>query len=264
MPRPSAAAAAELLKPWRPFRLPRRLAPELRPTLSLLAWIWLILAPGAGLAEYLLGAERARLLCFGACAGIALGHRWRRPLARGGRSFYATTGHVLAGLLAGLALLPTIAGAVANAGQGLGLSPLPVASASPGASGPETLLATLALAPIFEEIVYRERLLGCLVGRIGALAALLVADLAFALPHASSWSLLGSASAGIVLGAIRLASHSTPLCMGVHAGMNLGLEIAFSGPVGPPPIPLLGWLSGGALLLGIALLEERRLEGSPP
>jgi membrane protease YdiL (CAAX protease family) len=105
-------------------------------------------------------------------------------------------------------------------GDALGIpGPVP----GPGANGPLWVGATVVLAPIFEEIVYRERLLPALEERFGGVSALVLSSAAFALPHTDTWAMAGSFAAGLVLGGVMLTSRDVALCIGVHAGLNLRL-----------------------------------------
>ena len=82
--------------------------------------------------------------------------------------------------------------------------------------------ATLVLAPIFEEILYRERLLSALQPRIGTLSTIVVTSVLFALPHVELHAIVATTHVGLVLGAVRVALGSVAPCVGVHAGLNLG------------------------------------------
>jgi membrane protease YdiL (CAAX protease family) len=126
-----------------------------------------------------------------------------------------------AGLATGWTLLPGLASVILWVGDGLGFSgPWPRG----GGHGPAHLAATVVLAPLFEEIVYRDRLLPALVARVGRGPGLLLSSAAFALPHATPWAILGSFGAGLVLGGTMLAGRNNlGLCVGIHAGLNLRL-----------------------------------------
>ena len=124
--------------------------------------------------------------------------------------------------------MPGLAQAVLQVGDVLGVpGPVPVT----GVRGPALLVATALLAPVFEEIVYREALLPALSARFGHLMGIVLSSAAFALPHATPWSMLGSFVAGLLLGAVMSASRSTPLCIGLHAGFNLRLASLAWAPV---------------------------------
>ena len=209
---------------------PEPAEPEaLAGALGLVAVTWGILG-GAPLLFASLGRPAGHLLAFGLCTGVALwGHRpgpgTRRAVAITG---VAITGAAItraaitgaAGLAAGWALLPGFSAWILWAGNALGIpGPVP---AGGGQNWP-FLLATAVLAPTFEEIVYRERLLPALATRIGIAPALLLSSAAFALPHSTPWATLGSFSAGLVLGSAMLVGRSLALCIGMHSGFNLRL-----------------------------------------
>ncbi|MDG2335962.1 MAG: CPBP family intramembrane metalloprotease [Myxococcota bacterium] len=198
-------------------RAPHLAPPKPEPlarALGLVALTWGILG-GAPLLLANPGRSDARLLVFGLCTGAAL---WRRAPAPGTRGDAALTG--AAGLAVGWAFLPALSAVVLWAGHGLGL-PAPVPEG--GGRGLAFLLATTVLAPIFEEIVYRERLLPALAHGLGRGPALLLSSAAFALPHSTPWATLGSFSAGLVLGSAMLVHGKLALCIGMHAGFNLRL-----------------------------------------
>jgi len=182
--------------------------------LGLVAVTWGILG-GAPLLFASLGRPAGHLLAFGLCTGVAL---WGHRPGPGTRRAVAITG--AAGLAAGWALLPGFSAWILWAGNALGIpGPVPVGG---GQSWP-FLLATAVLAPTFEEIVYRARLLPALTTRIGIAPALILSSAAFALPHPTPWATLGSFSAGLVLGSTMLVGRSLALCVGMHAVFNLRL-----------------------------------------
>jgi membrane protease YdiL (CAAX protease family) len=82
--------------------------------------------------------------------------------------------------------------------------------------------ATLVLAPLFEELLYRERLFAALQPRIGALFAVGVTSVLFALPHVDLVAIVATAHVGLVLGTVRVALGSVAPCVGLHAGLNAG------------------------------------------
>jgi membrane protease YdiL (CAAX protease family) len=119
------------------------------------------------------------------------------------------------------------------------------------------LVAVLGLAPVFEELLYRERLLLALRTRTGALLAVTISSLLFALPHLEPWSVLTTSLVGLALGALMLASGSVALCIGLHAGLNLAAIVC-----GIPParfvLPERLALLCGLALLVVAALAARR------
>ena len=203
--------------------------PRLRDAVGLMAATWAVLY----IAPWLFAPtefELATLISFGLCTVLALTGRRARSLNPGrfGRKRATAPLAVLAGVGAGWALMPGLAQAVLQVGDVLGLpGPVPVT----GVRGPALLVATALLAPVFEEIVYREALLPALSARFGHLMGIVLSSAAFALPHATPWSMLGSFVAGLLLGAVMSASRSTPLCIGLHAGFNLRLASLAWAPV---------------------------------
>ena len=181
--------------------------------MGLVAVTWAILAVGPVLLAGL-GPRIANPLTFGLCTVLAIWGRRPWPPVRA-----ALMG--AAGLATGWMLLPGLASVILWVGDGLGFSgPWPRG----GGREPAYLAATVVLAPLFEEIVYRGRLLPALVARVGRGPALLLSSAAFALPHATPWAILGSLGAGLVLGGTMLAGRNNlGLCVGVHAGLNLRL-----------------------------------------
>ena len=216
---------------------------DLRAALQLLASLWTLLLLGA-LAGRWIGADAARLGAF-AAAGL-LGvlaaprvrpRRWRRRL-----------GCLLAGLAVGFAALPWLVAATGALGLVLGLP----AARSPAAPGWGDALAALLWAPLFEESIYRGRLLPALARRLGAAAAVVISSALFALPHVEGWSLLGTFLAGLLLGTVWQLGRSLPLCVGLHAGLNLAALVC-----GLPParwsLPPLVAFAASALGLWMAL-----------
>jgi membrane protease YdiL (CAAX protease family) len=82
--------------------------------------------------------------------------------------------------------------------------------------------ASIVLAPIFEELLYRERLLSALQPRIGTPLAVVVTSVLFALPHVDLHAIVATTHVGLVLGAVRVARGSVAPCVGLHAGLNIG------------------------------------------
>ena len=193
-------------------RLPE--TPPARQALVTLAGTWALVA----LAPLLAGAMQpayAVLSSFGLCCGFA----WARGLgARFGG--FASPRAWGPGLGLGWLILPGLAGAITGLGRALGLPPPPVPQA-PGE--PALLVATVLLAPVFEEWVYRGQLLPALAARWGRPAGLALSSAAFALPHADAWPVFATFWVGLLLGALRGAGQGLGMCMGVHAGLNLHL-----------------------------------------
>lgn len=193
---------------------------------TLLAATWTLLALGPWLAGAL-GRESATLLIFSVCAGLTL-CRQPNPLRGDGERQSAWVldrcGVLLWGIAAGWGLAPGLGWGVLHLGTLLGLEPV-----EPLGSDWSIRAGTLLLAPVFEEILYRERLLGWLRARTGPVPAILLSSLAFALPHPGPWSRLTSFVVGLGLANVRRASGSLLLCIALHAGFNLASEIALAG-----------------------------------
>jgi membrane protease YdiL (CAAX protease family) len=139
------------------------------------------------------------------------------------RPIGARTAAIGLGALAGFASYPAWIALIATIGAALGLEAPAAPPAPPGA-----LLAgaTVLLAPVFEEILYRERLLGALRRRFGAAAAVLVSSAAFAVAHVEPWAVLGTFLVGLALGAVMCLSGTVTLCIGLHVGLNLAAWLA--------------------------------------
>jgi membrane protease YdiL (CAAX protease family) len=204
----------------------------------LLASVWCLLLCGAAL--------RAPLaLTYLACAALLL---WTRPSAPARRAPLAA---LLAGA-AGFVALPAWLAGAALAGAALELPPPP--PALPPA--PADRLAHALLAPLFEELLYRERLLPALRARIGGPLALVLSSAAFAAPHLEPWSVLTTFGVGLALGGLFLASGRVGPCIAAHAGLN-----AAALACGLPPRrwafdPALAALAAGGLL-AFALASTR-------
>ena len=197
----------------------------------LLASVWCLLLLGAAL--------RAPLgVTYLACAALLL---WARPrvCVRPAPLAAAVAG------AAGFVALPAWLAGVALIGRSLGLPP-----PAPPALAP-TLAAWLAhivLAPLFEELLYRERVLPALRARLGAPLALVLSSALFAAPHLEAWSVLTTFGVGLALGGLLLATDRVALCVAAHAGLN-----AAALACGLPPrrwalSPELATLAAGGLL----------------
>jgi membrane protease YdiL (CAAX protease family) len=183
--------------------------------------IWWLLAV-AGVASRAVGSS-ATLLAQLAAVAIAV----VRPASGSG----AAAARALArGLGAGWVGYPAWQAAIVCLGVAAGLSPLE----PPGREVDiETALQRCLLAPVWEELLYRGRVLPALRPRLGPVAAVAVSSLAFALPHARPWALLGSFVVGCGLGVVRLRSRSPWTGVGIHAGFNGAARLWSGEPVGP-------------------------------
>jgi len=190
--------------------LTERTEPLLR-TLALVLGVWLVF-PATSL---LLGDPETTLLAR-SLAALALLLAVRRPrVPRVGLASLAVFGGSTSLGLA-VALL---------AGSGLGQPGLAPRSGS--ANGLAAGVAVVAIAPVFEELLYRERLLGVLRDLWGGLPALLVSSALFALGHMDASVMPFAFAGGLVCGAVMLRTGSLAAVIGLHAGWNLGVVSAW-------------------------------------
>lgn len=215
--------------------------PGLLNALLLLTSVWTILVLCQLLLGPLLGSDTAVAISFGLAALLVLAaadpHGRERPKT-------AAAPFALA-CAAGFSSLPAWVGLIAATGTGLGLAePIP-AEARPG---PLLAGASVLLAPVFEELLYRDHLLGALRPRIGAVGAALVASLAFAAPHFEAWSVLGTFLVGLVLGCVRCLAGSVGVCIGLHGGLNLAVFLC------DLPPSRLSLAPGPSAICGLVLL----------
>jgi membrane protease YdiL (CAAX protease family) len=205
----------------------------------LLAATWCLLLSAAAASPWL-GPSGAVVSGHAACALLLL---WARPRNRA----LAEWGPTLLAGAAGFLSLPAWLALVWTLGLALGLP----ARIGPAAHGMPDFVgfAHIVLAPLFEELLYRERLLPALLPRIGRTAALLLTSALFALPHLEAWTMLATFCVGLFLGALQLARGRVELCIGYHAGANAAVLFC-----GLPPSRLVLDPAAAALvsLLGIA------------
>jgi len=234
--------------------------PSVASSMALLLAVWSLLVAARAPAHWL-GAEVAVLLSFGAATALVL---WRR--ARGDRPCPAGTGRagalpLVLGLAAGYLSFPAWVSLVSGIGLQIGLEPLP--ARAPGAGGAALWLAAVVLAPLFEEILYREHLLSSLRAAAGVLPALVLSTLAFAISHLETWSVLATACVGLALGVVALVGRSVWLCVALHAGLNLASVLQGAPPVRFTPTPAAGAVAGWVLLLSALYLDlPRSAKGS--
>jgi membrane protease YdiL (CAAX protease family) len=203
--------------------------------LTLCVWSLLL---ASQLASGFLGGER----------GVLLGFALATVLVASTRESVGTLGSpwdASLGLGAGYCSFSAWVLLVSWVGLGIGLE----VRAATGRPSLAIVLASLGFAPVFEELLYRERLLPALRERFGAPLAVALSSLLFALPHVESWSLLGTFLVGLALGPVYLSSGSVGLCIGLHAGLNLAALVCGSGGEPCPVLPL-----GPGLLLAMGLL----------
>jgi membrane protease YdiL (CAAX protease family) len=179
----------------------------------LLFAVWDLLLLGR-LASRWLGSECATLASFLLATILVVArHGWEE--AATGRSLLAAG----LGAISGWATHPAWVASIAALGAAFGLPPR--GWEGPHAPSVALVVATVALAPVFEEVLYRGQLLIALRDRLGAPLAVVATSALFALPHLEAWSVLGTFLVGLALGAARLLAGSLALCIGVHAGLNL-------------------------------------------
>lgn len=208
------------------------LAPVSGMAALLLASAWCLLLSGAALRAPL-------FVTYLACVALLL---WARPRADARAAPWAA---LLAGA-AGFVALPAWLAGVAVVGRLLGLPP--PAAPAPLETTAAAWLAHVALAPLFEELLYRERLLPALRTRLGAPLALVLSSAAFAAAHLEAWSVLTTFGVGLALGGLFLATGRVGPCIAAHAGLN-----AAALACGLPPrrwalAPGLAALAAGALV----------------
>lgn len=197
-----------------------------------------------------IGRDAAVLIVFGVAAALLLA---RRPA--GPREAIPIPSFVV-GLATGFASFPAWMVMIATAGLWLGFVPRP--QAPPEAGSAALWIAMLILAPVFEELLYRERLIPTLRARVGAVPAIVFSSILFALPHVEPWAMLGTFLVGLALGAVYLVSGSVLACIGLHAGLNLAVLVCGSPPLRFSLDPLVSLLMGGLLLAICLRLAELR------
>jgi len=217
----------------------------------LLASVWCLLLLGSALAPWL-GGDAAQIGAHSACAALLV---WARPRGRERASRFAALLACASGLLA----LPAWLAFIWTLGTAHGL---PAPRASSGPHGPSVWLANVVLAPLFEELLYRERLLPALRERIGAPLALVLSSALFAAPHLEPWSVLTTFCVGVALGGVFLATGHVELCVAYHAGLNGAALVCGLPPARAALAPLDSALAGG-LLLALAGLWTRRRRARP-
>jgi membrane protease YdiL (CAAX protease family) len=218
----------------------------------LLASTWCLLLLGGALVPWL-GSNAARVAAYAACAALLL---WARPRGRERGSPLAVALAAAAGFVA----LPGWLALVWLLGSGLGLArPALVPAAAPDAG---VWLANVALAPLFEELLHRERLLPALRARVGTPLALLASSALFAAPHLDPWSVLTTFCVGLALGGVFLGTGRVGLCIAYHAGLNAAALACGLPPARAALAPFDALLLGG-LLLALACAWTRRRAPCP-
>lgn len=199
---------------------------ELLRALLLTATVW-ALFPLA--ARVLADPGRAfPAACAAAALAAVLGTRGTLPRGslRAGPAFAV-------GLVAGFAAvsaLATLAAPLAgHVAAAAGLWPLGGSlhrGAVPLATRPAWCLSVLVLAPLFEELLYRGRLLAALRALAGSPAAVLLSSLLFAASHVRLEAMPAPFALGLASGALVLRTRSLPLAIGLHAGANAAALLA--------------------------------------
>jgi membrane protease YdiL (CAAX protease family) len=238
-------------------------APARAPDLVVSAWlvlaVWTLLVCGALLRPWL-GEPAAVCAAFAASAALALALRGVGMPRAPSLPPRARVGSAALAFGAGAASLTAWIAGVGVAGLAVGLEPRgPV---PPLGAVSLHWLSLLVLAPVFEELVYRERLLPALAPHLGWTGALVVSSALFALPHLEPWTMLASFAVGLALGATFALSRSVLPCIAYHAGLN-----GAAAWLGLPPArfalhPVVSALVA-SLLLALALGWLRRARRAP-
>lgn len=133
------------------------------------------------------------------------------------------TATVVAGQL-GLGVITNVALAWSGALDGSTLEEIDRAMSSASTAAPQgaALLGIgVAVAPgIAEELLFRGLVLGALLERFGAIPAVAVSSLLFAAMHLDPAHMAGAAVLGLYLGAVRIATGSTLVCIVCHVVNN--------------------------------------------
>ncbi len=208
-------------------------------SLGVMVLAWTLLALGAVFMPWL-GRDAALLVTFAVVAAWMLAVRPARGEGAPVPSVVASA------FLAGFASYPAWILAIASIGIGIGLPPR--LAEPPAAASPLLWLAVVLCAPLFEELLYRERLLPALRARIGTPIAIPLSSLLFALPHLEPWNVLGAFAVGLLLGVVYLATRSAALCVAYHAGLNGACLASGVPPVDPALDPATSMILGVVLL----------------
>jgi membrane protease YdiL (CAAX protease family) len=164
-------------------------------------------------------------------------------------------------LVAGYASFPACVAAAVAAGLWLDLAP--IGAAPPWRGGALLSASLLVTAPLFEEILYRERLFAPLRVRWGTAPALLVTSALFAAPHLEPWPILATFLVGLCLGAFRSRGAPIAACIAMHAGLNLASIACGAPPVQLALDPATSALVGAAAAAGSLSAAAPRRRGRP-
>ena len=220
--------------------------------------VWSLLLAGS-LLDPLLGRGASVFVAFLLATALVLATR-----TAGRPSCLRRVGGLLAmGGLVGFSGYPAWAVLILWTGTQIGL---PHAEALETPRAPLLLVSTLVLAPVFEELLYRERLLAALTPLAGPPLAVLLSSGLFALPHVNSWSVLTTLLVGLVLGVTAHRGRSITPCIGVHMGLNLAAVLCGVPPsrwLLPLPAAALLGFGGLGLLVRLARRSFAEAEASP-
>jgi membrane protease YdiL (CAAX protease family) len=171
--------------------------------------VWLLFPLAGELFE-----DPSTALLSGSLAASLLVVSQRRPAVP---SLSVKSGTVLAGtMLVGV-------GVVQLADLAWGQLGLAAVARPKGSTGPAHVFSVVVLAPIFEELLYREYLLGVLHELWGWLPALALSSALFGLGHMQLSVVPIAFAGGLVCGLVMLRTGSLAAVIGLHAGWNLGM-----------------------------------------
>lgn len=228
-------------------------------TAALAVLVWTVLVVGAAMAPWV-GQAPSRLAASAVALALLV---WWRPSAPDSRR----TGLVACGLAmaAGFASYPSWIALTLVAG-GLGgfesIDPVP-----PSVFSLATLpyvAVQLGMAPLFEELLFRERLVSALRASVGALGAVVISSLLFAAAHGEPWRALGALLVGVMLGAVYHRTGSLGWCVAYHLGLNGAAMLCGSPPTRwamPPGVSLVCGIGlAGLSLWVLSSVAASRLE----
>lgn len=188
---------------------------EVVRSLAILSLVWALLITVPFLVRPWLDDPQAALVAFLSAAALLLPLRPARPRPGAKRQIFL----LAMGVVTGFTSFPAWLALIRATGWMLSLAP--AVPSSLGGGSPFSYVSVVLLAPVFEELLYRERLLGALSPTIGAFPAVLATSALFALSHVEPWPVLGTLIVGLGLGAVMCMSGSVALCIGAHAGLNV-------------------------------------------
>lgn len=232
--------------------------PSLASSLLLMLSVWLALGVPQVFAAT--AGEAGLLIGFGAATLALL--RWRPRREVGWRPL-----PIALGIASGFASYPAWIATIAWIGLALGL---PISERVQRVSGgpPAVWLCAAVLGPIFEELLYRERILAALRPYVGALGAVFASSALFAISHIRPWSVLGTFCVGLLLGLAYVAGRSIALCVALHTGVNVACLWCGMPPAEPCLSPIPSAMVGSSLMLAaLILVREGPWSGllpSPP